>query len=200
MLSVHPNRDLSSLVGSRICHDLISPIGAIGNGIELLQMAPRDSAAELNLITDSVGNAAARIRFFRVAFGAAGDQMMGRAEVMSILSDLSAASRFDCEWRLETPQPRVLVRLAFLAFQCLETAMPHGGTISFESHDTTWRVTLCTLSLKYDATLWASLTDYDIRPALSPAQVQFGLLPVLAQEAGRVLSSARDDTELHIAF
>ena len=88
MLSAYPNRDLSSLVGSRICHDLISPIGAIGNGVELLQMAPRDSAAELDLITDSVDNAAARIRFFRVAFGAAGDQMMGRAEVISILSDL----------------------------------------------------------------------------------------------------------------
>lgn len=59
MLSAYPNRDLSSLVGSRICHDLISPIGAIGNGVELLHMAPRDSAAELDLITDSVGNAAA---------------------------------------------------------------------------------------------------------------------------------------------
>jgi histidine phosphotransferase ChpT len=200
MLSAYPNRDLSSLVGSRICHDLISPIGAIGNGVELLQMAPRDSAAELDLITDSVDNAAARIRFFRVAFGAAGDQMMGRAEVISILSDLSAASRFDCDWCLETPQTRVLVRLAFLGLQCLETAMPYGGKITFESRDTMWRITGCAQDIRFDPDLWASLTDHRIRPALSPAQVQFGLLPLLAQEAGRVLSSGRQDAEVHIAF
>ena len=191
---------LTALVGSRICHDLISPIGAIGNGVELLALTDRDTSAEMALITESVENASARIRFFRVAFGAAGDQMMGRAEVMSILSDLSAASRFDCDWCLETPQPRVLVRLAFLGLQCLETAMPYGGKMTFESRDSMWRITGCAQDIRFDQDLWASLTDHRIRPALSPAQVQFGLLPLLAQEAGRVLSSARDDTDLHIAF
>jgi len=81
--------DLNALVGSRICHDLISPIGAIGNGVELLQMESAAQGPELALISESVTNANARIRFFRIAFGAAGrDQRIGRSEVAGILADL----------------------------------------------------------------------------------------------------------------
>ena len=65
------NANLAALVGSRICHDLISPIGAINNGLELLGMSGDMSGPELELISDSVANANARIRFFRIAFGAA---------------------------------------------------------------------------------------------------------------------------------
>ena len=89
------NINLSALIGSRICHDLISPIGAINNGLELLDMSGRTSGPELDLIQESVGNASARIRFFRIAFGAAGDQMMGRAEVVSILKDLMDRTRLE---------------------------------------------------------------------------------------------------------
>ena len=78
--------------------------------------------------------------------------------------------------------------------------MPYGGKITFESRDTMWRITGCAQDIRFDPDLWASLTDYRIRPALSPAQVQFGLLPLLAQEAGRILSSGRQDAEVHIAF
>ena len=54
--------DLAALVGSRICHDLISPIGAIGNGVELLSLTDGDTGAEMDLINESVQNANARIR------------------------------------------------------------------------------------------------------------------------------------------
>ena len=80
--------DLAALLGSRICHDLISPIGAIGNGVELLMMAGAEHGPEIALIAESVGYANARIRFFRVAFGTAtADQRMARAEIASILAD-----------------------------------------------------------------------------------------------------------------
>jgi histidine phosphotransferase ChpT len=66
--------DLCALIGSRLCHDLVSPVGAIGNGVELLSMegagAPMPAgAAELSLVRESVENAQARLRFFRIAFG-----------------------------------------------------------------------------------------------------------------------------------
>ena len=61
------NVNLAALIGSRICHDLISPIGAINNGLELLGMTGSSEGPELQLITDSVGSATARIRFFRIA-------------------------------------------------------------------------------------------------------------------------------------
>ncbi len=64
--------DLAALVGSRICHDLISPIGAIGNGVELVLLDAAVGGPEVTLIADSVSHANARIRFFRIAFGATG--------------------------------------------------------------------------------------------------------------------------------
>jgi len=72
---------LNDLIGSRICHDLISPLGAIGNGVELLTMSGTSTAPEISLIAESVENANARIRFFRIAFGAAsGLSQIGNAE------------------------------------------------------------------------------------------------------------------------
>ena len=77
--------DLAALIGSRICHDLISPIGAIGNGLELLSMSGA-GGPEVALISDSVANANARIRFFRIAFGhASPEQGTSRSEILSIL-------------------------------------------------------------------------------------------------------------------
>ena len=55
--------DLAALIGSRICHDLISPIGAIGNGVELMMMDGTAKTPELALIAESVANANARIRY-----------------------------------------------------------------------------------------------------------------------------------------
>lgn len=90
--------DLAALIGSRICHDLISPIGAIGNGVELLAMTGA-AGPEVALIAESVAAANARIRFFRIAFGAApADQRIGAPEVRSILDDLSRGGRFRWGW------------------------------------------------------------------------------------------------------
>lgn len=108
--------DLGSLIGSRICHDLISPIGAINNGLELLAMSGDAEGPEIGLIGESVGSASARIRFFRIAFGTAGDQMVGSAEVAAILRDLYAPSRIDIVWQMGAAQPRSLAALSGLAF------------------------------------------------------------------------------------
>ena len=63
-------RDVNALLGSRICHDLISPLGAIGNGVELLSLSGVRAESELSLIARSVESANTKIRFFRIAFGA----------------------------------------------------------------------------------------------------------------------------------
>ena len=56
---------LAALLGSRICHDLISPLGAIGNGIELLELSGIDSP-EVALIREAVADANRRIKLFRI--------------------------------------------------------------------------------------------------------------------------------------
>ena len=63
--------DLGALLCSRICHDIISPVGAINNGLELLEEGGADEDA-MELIKASARNASARLQFARIAFGAAG--------------------------------------------------------------------------------------------------------------------------------
>lgn len=63
--------DLASLLCSRVCHDVISPVGAINNGLELLDDGGADEDA-MDLIRQSAVNASARLQFARIAFGAAG--------------------------------------------------------------------------------------------------------------------------------
>ena len=82
---------------------------------------------ELSLITDSVDHAGARIRFFRIAYGAAGTERMSRRDILAILSDVGRSSRITVEWEPAGDASRRDVQLAFLAIQCLETAMPFGG-------------------------------------------------------------------------
>ena len=69
--------EIAALIASRICHDLISPIGAIGNGMELMALSSgqEQSSPELDLISQSVENANARIRFFRIAYGSPTDRL-----------------------------------------------------------------------------------------------------------------------------
>lgn len=179
------NVNLAALIGSRICHDLISPIGAITNGLELLDMSGGTDGPEMELIADSVGNAGARIKFFRIAYGAAGEQSLGSAEVTGILDDIGRGGRLKSRWMPVTPIPRTEVRLAFLALQCCETAMPFGGTVHLMENGGTWTVEGTADKLSLDPVLWEGLSNPSARGRITPAQVQFALLPELATEADR---------------
>jgi histidine phosphotransferase ChpT len=194
------NVNLASLIGSRICHDLISPVGAITNGIELLEMSGAMGGPELALISDSVNNAGARIRFFRIAYGMASDQMLGRMEVTSVLKDISEGGRLGFDWRPEGAIPRAEVRLAFLALQCCETAMPYGGMITVEQSGDRWIVTGETSKLNLDPDLWRNVARGEACTQVTPAQVQFALFPLAAQELQRTISLSHDATRLKLEF
>jgi histidine phosphotransferase ChpT len=189
--------NIAALIGSRICHDLISPIGAINNGLELLGMAGGTSSdgPEMELISQSVGNASARIRFFRIAYGAASDQPMGRAEVVSILNDNSGGGRLTVVYGPLDPQPRWAVRMAFLAVQCLETALPHGGRIEINCDNGAWTLTGYTAKTSVADSLWDMLAGASGQD-LAPAHVQFALLPAVAQDAHRPVTVEHTENEL----
>jgi len=183
------NVNLAALIGSRICHDLISPIGAINNGLELLGMAGGSTGPEMDLISESVENASARIRFFRMAYGAAGDQPIGRAEVVSILKDNSRGSRMTIAYGPLDEQPRWAVRLGFLGIQCLETAMPYGGRIELSVSGGQWMLIGYSEKILYDSALWGVLDGKEAQD-IAPSQVQFPLLYALTQDAQRTPSVA----------
>lgn len=194
------NLDISVLVGSRICHDLISPIGAIANGLELLELTGATPGPEMELISASVHNANARIRFFRIAFGAAGQQMMGRTEIMSVLKDISKTGRIEMLWGPSDPHPRPMVRLAFLAVLCCETALPQGGSIRVDQEDDRWKVTATGGAVSLDPALWNTLGEAPVSTNGSSATVQFPLLAEMVEKLGRKVEFDHDLERVEIRY
>lgn len=182
--------EFATLVGSRICHDLISPIGAIGNGVELLGLT-NDTighSPEMDLISQSVENANARIRFFRIAFGSpSSKRTIGSQEVLSVLAASALGGRFNYFWQITGDQSRSDVQTAFLLLQCFETAMPLGGDIHIHLDGDKWELKAQGPRVSIAQPLWNSLTDPQIVIDHTPAQVQFALLPAIVADAGKVL-------------
>lgn len=193
--------DFSALIGSRICHDLINPIGAIGNGVELLQMDGGLRGPELALISESVANASARIRFFRIAFGAAGsDARIGRPEVQGILAELTKGGRLKIDWSSPSDLSRREVKIAFLLIQCLETAMPWGGQIAVALEDGRWLVTGRASRLKVDPDIWEVLSNPAAPAEITPALVHFALVPDEINRQHRRLTTEAREADIRFSF
>lgn len=195
--------DLTALVGSRICHDLISPIGAIGNGMELLAMAPGVSGrGELALIADSVARANGRIRLFRLAFGAAGEGVeVSGSDLADILGAYYGGSRIEIAAEPPPAMPRALAKAVLLAVLCAETALIRGGRIAITGLGDDIALTGEAPRLSLDPRLWDPIAEG--RPPqgeLRAAEVQFALLPAAMREAGRIPTLSRGETRFDLGF
>ena len=91
---------VAQLLSSRLCHDLVGPIGAVNTGLELLQEGFDDDEKALGLVADSAGEASRRLTFFRGAFGfGAGDK--GEAtlnEARKLALGLLASGKVALDW------------------------------------------------------------------------------------------------------
>ncbi|MEM7088458.1 MAG: histidine phosphotransferase family protein [Pseudomonadota bacterium] len=192
--------NLAELIGSRICHDLISPIGAITNGLELLDIVGAVQGPEMELISGSVGSAGARIRFFRVAFGGASDHPLGRTEVAGLLKDIERDGRIQVNWNVTEAVPRNQVKLAFLALMCCESAMPMGGQVDISQHGNNWNVSGTADKMNIDGTLWKNVATGRFTTSISPAQVQFALLADTAASMGRRIGVETTATRVALKF
>jgi histidine phosphotransferase ChpT len=192
--------DLGALVGSRICHDLISPLGAIGNGVELIALSGMDDTPEMALIAESVENANARIRFFRVAFGAAeAEQTIGAQEIAAIVEGLGRTGRHQIDWTAGGG-PRIEVKLVFLVTLCIASAMPWGGTITVCRTGESWNVSGAADRLKIDRALWDALADPGVSLSVSSAEVEFPLARATAARLRRSLTVEAAATEIEVTF
>src|SRR5438309_3241729 len=131
--------DLAALLCSRVCHDLISPTGAIVNGLEVLDEKDSDQETRnfaLDLIKKSARTASARLQFCRLAFGAAGS-----AGAQIDLSDAESMARGfieDGKVKLGWSVPRALlpknrVKLLLNMLVIATQTIPRGGTLTVES-------------------------------------------------------------------
>ncbi|WP_234855618.1 histidine phosphotransferase family protein [Paracoccus everestensis] len=196
--------DLAQLLGSRLCHDLVSPLGAIGNGVELLEMSPEfpgiGASPELMLIAESVAAARARIQLFRVAFGQVqGDQRVSRASLAQLLDGFSGQGRLRVQLEAEGDFARVELRMIMLAMMCLESALPWGGAVTVVHDGGRWRLVGQADRVKQDPALWAWLGGDDPRTP-APSEVHFALLAQALADANRQPAWDMDEKGAEIAF
>jgi histidine phosphotransferase ChpT len=187
--------DLSALVGARLCHDLISPMGAIGNGLELLQMAGEPGQAELALVNESLANALAKLRFFRIAFGPADAQARQSAEEAAQLTDAMFSGRFTVTWQSGgADMARPLARIVYLAVLCLEKSLPMGGHVRIAIAREAVSLAVDGRRTAPPADLWAHVTQGSSVPELKPDGVQFALLRQALETTGHAIEVAFADT------
>ncbi len=127
--------DLASLLCSRLCHDLLSPVGALTNGLELLaeERDPEMRQRCLELLDQSARISTDKLKFFRLAFGAAGGfgDMVPLGDARAVVDALASNNgRIEVNWQLsgdELPKVAVKVMLNF-ALMAIE-ALVRGDTI-----------------------------------------------------------------------
>lgn len=139
------NMDLNvlELLASKVCHDLISPIGAINNGVELLEEMGAESGDEVGqLIAYSAAQASAKLQAFRMAYGAGGADSSIKIEDVydAFEAVISHEEKVKQDWDPKTSigpdeMPKGLCKMLMcyllLAFECL----PKGGIISVSETD-----------------------------------------------------------------
>jgi histidine phosphotransferase ChpT len=127
--------DLASLLCSRLCHDLMSPVGAIGNGLELLadETDPAMRQSVVDLLEQSARSSAVKLQFYRFAYGspAALGESVPVAEPRALLEALLADNgKVTLDWAVEAEaldRPAMKILLNFAAIGM--TALVRGGTL-----------------------------------------------------------------------
>jgi histidine phosphotransferase ChpT len=129
--------DLAALLCSRVCHDLISPVGAIVNGIEVLEEEKDESTKEfaLDLIKRSAATASAKLQFCRIAFGAAGSAgaQIDLGDAETITRGFMEDDKTKIAWNLPRAllaknRVKLLLNMLIIAGQ----AIPRGGKITVD--------------------------------------------------------------------
>jgi histidine phosphotransferase ChpT len=129
--------DLAALLCSRVCHDLISPVGAIMNGLEVMEEDKDEETVKfaMDLIKKSARTASAKLQFCRLAFGAAGSAgaQIDTGDAEKVVRGLMEDDKTKVGWNV----PRVLmaknrVKLLLNMLLLAGQAIPRGGQVTVD--------------------------------------------------------------------
>jgi histidine phosphotransferase ChpT len=189
--------DLSALLCSRVCHDLISPVGAIVNGLEVLEEDKDEETKTfaLELIKKSARAASAKLQFCRLAFGAAGS-----VGAQIELGDAEKATRGLIEdgkttivWNL--PRELVAKNRAKLLLNMLMVAVgtiPRGGTLTVDPAGTGFQVTAVGLNARVTQAT-AELLSGSAAHAVDAHAIQPIYTGILARDCGLTVAAVLED-------
>src|SRR5580698_4188418 len=104
------------LLASKLCHDLVSPVSAINNGVELIEDIGGSVVDEaMKLIGDSAGHASRRLRLFRMAYGRAGsDESLGIKDVKQVGEQYLAGGKVALSWPDDQPAGAFAAQKGFM--------------------------------------------------------------------------------------
>jgi len=128
--------DLAALLCSRLCHDLLSPVGALSNGLELLaeERDPEMRQRCHELLEQSARISADKLKFFRLAYGAAGGfgEEVPTDEPQELIRALVAGNgRIDLQWAVNDPTlPKAAVKVLLNLSAIAIDALVRGGTLA----------------------------------------------------------------------
>jgi histidine phosphotransferase ChpT len=131
--------DLAALLCSRVCHDLISPSGAITNGLEVLEESRDEETRSfaLDLIKKSAKTASARLQFCRIAFGAAGsaNAQVDLGDAENVARGFIEDEKVKLSWNLSSAMlPKNRVKLLLNMILVAAQSIPRGGLVSVEGN------------------------------------------------------------------
>ena len=199
--------DLASLLCSRLCHDLMSPVGALNNGIELMadEQDPEMRDRCLELLADSARASANKLKFFRLAFGAAGgfgEQVETREARLALEGLFGAERRIELGWlvaddKLPKGAVKLLLNLALIAGD----ALVRGGRLDIGSERNGEALELAIRAEGPRVLLDASLRETLVGGAQGAGQVEARaagawLAHALAEEAGGEIRLSEPSSEL----
>jgi histidine phosphotransferase ChpT len=198
--------DFAALLCSRLCHDLVSPVGAINNGLEILE-EENDALmreAVLELIAKSTQQTANKLQFFRLAFGAAGgfSAELDMREAEKAVKALLDGSRVTLDWQVRAESgSKGLVKMLLNVCLVASESLIRGGTLMIECEDGSNGLKMAATAtgdklIMQDVvkdTLSGKIGADDLEPRNAPAF----LAATVAQEmGGRIEVSGPDDRKL----
>jgi histidine phosphotransferase ChpT len=132
--AVLSDMDLSALLCSKVCHDVISPVGAIANGLEVLEDEKDAEMREIafDLVKRSSRQASAKLQFCRIAFGAAGSagSSIDTGDAEDVARKFIGEEKVQLEWAIPREiRPKSEVKLMLNLLMLAISAIPRGGNI-----------------------------------------------------------------------
>jgi histidine phosphotransferase ChpT len=188
--------DLAALLCSRVCHDLISPVGAIVNGLEVLDEAKDEETKifAMDLIKKSARQASAKLQFCRLAFGAAGSAgaQIDLGDAEKVARGLLEDGKTTIVWNL--PRELVAKNRAKLLLNMLIVAVgaiPRGGTLTVDPAGVGFRIAAAGLNARLPATA-AELLGGNPTHTVDAHAIQPVYTAILARDCGLAVSAAAE--------
>jgi len=186
--------DLAALLCSRLCHDMLSPVGALSNGLELMadENDPEMRKRCIELLEQSAKISTDKLRFFRLAFGAAGGfgEAVPVEEAKEVISSLATeAKRVKINWAIsENSLPKPAIKVLLNLSQIALDALVRGGTLDLGAERRDGNVEIVARAtgdrIAFDETIGAALQDEIDSSEITSRTAAAYMIALLAQELG----------------